>query len=225
MGIDSVGDGPVLVVDDVAEMCSLYASLLEEAGYRPLTAGSGEEAIAAAHAETPRLVVLDVVLPGISGYEVLRRLREEFGEGLPILLVSGVRTEAFDRAAGLELGGDDYLVKPFAPEEFVARVRTLVRRAAVPGQGIASHLTARELEVLRLLAQGHEQRQIADALVISPRTVGTHIEHILGKLEVRSRAQAVALAYQDELIGPSLLGSVPESRPARDGDSDRTALP
>jgi DNA-binding NarL/FixJ family response regulator len=157
-------------------------------------------------------VVLDVKLPGVSGYEVLRQLRDQFGEALPVLIVSGVRPEPYDRAAGLMAGADDYLAKPFAPEEFVARVRSLIRRAAPRPAGISTLLTSREIEVLRLLAQGLSQQDISEDLVLSPRTVGTHIEHILAKLGVRSRAQAVALAHQDDAIGPSLRAA------ARSGD-------
>src|SRR5262245_23877237 len=98
--------------------------------------------------ETPELVVLDVQLPEMSGYEICRELREEFGEGLPILFVSGFRTEALDRVAGLLVGADDYLVKPFAPDELIGRVRALTRRGrAGISNGSTWGLTRREDEV------------------------------------------------------------------------------
>jgi DNA-binding NarL/FixJ family response regulator len=114
---------------------------------------------------------------------------------------SGERTKSFDRAAGLLIGADDYLIKPFAPDELVARVQRLLGRvqAPAPPRGL-SRLTKRELEVLGLLADGMSQVDIAHSLVISQKTVGTHIEHILSKLGVKSRAQAVALAYRDRLL-------------------------
>jgi DNA-binding NarL/FixJ family response regulator len=141
---------------------------------------------ALARESAPALVVLDVNIPGVSGYEICRRLREEFGGGLPILFLSGSRTESFDRVAGFLVGGGDYLVKPFSPDELVARVQKLTGRSQAQMSPAASRLTKRELEVLGLLAEGKSQAQIARALVISPKTVGTHIEHILSKLGVRA---------------------------------------
>jgi DNA-binding NarL/FixJ family response regulator len=107
-----------------------------------------------------------------------------------------------DRAAGLMLGADDYLLKPFAPEELLARVHALLRRARVDRPGTANSLTRRELDVLGLLAEGRTQAEIARELVLSPKTVATHLERILGKLGVHSRAQAVAAAYRERLLEP-----------------------
>lgn len=128
----------------------------------------------------------------------LPRLRDEFGEGLPILFVSGFRTEALDRVAGLLVGGDDYLVKPFAPDELIGRVRVLTRRRGL-SNGSSWGLTRREDEVLRLLASGLRQEEIASRLVVSPRTVGAHIQNVLRKMGATSRTQAVALAYRRDL--------------------------
>ena len=144
--------------------------------------------------------MLDVCLPMIFGYEVCRALRCSYGDRLPILFISGMRTESFDRVAGLLIGGDDYLVKPFAPDELVARVGALLRRSGAHPDTRRTDLTAREHEVLALLADGLEHHEIAERLIISPKTVGTHIEHVLGKLGVHSRAQAVAVAYREGLI-------------------------
>jgi DNA-binding response OmpR family regulator len=187
------------VVDDDPGLLGLLERLLELDDLEVTAVASGEEAIAAARAQRPDLAILDVNLPGLSGYEVCRALREAYGLALPIMFVSGARTEPYDRVAGLLLGADDYLVKPFAPDELLVRVRALLRRAAGERPRTAG-LTTREQQVLQLLADGLSQRDIADALVISPRTAGKHIEHILEKLEVRSRAQAVAVAYRDDLV-------------------------
>ncbi len=188
-----------LVVDDDPGLLGLLERLLELEELDVTAVMSGEAALAAAREERPDLAILDVNLPGLSGYEVCRALRELYGPTLPIVFVSGARTEPYDRVAGLLLGADDYLVKPFAPDELLARVRALLRRAAGE-RPRASRLTAREQQVLQLLAEGLSQRDISDSLVISPRTAGKHIERILEKLEVRSRAQAVAVAYRDDLV-------------------------
>jgi DNA-binding NarL/FixJ family response regulator len=193
----------VLVADDDSAFRALVRALLENAGYTVLETDTGHGALEVAARQSPDLLILDVGMAPTSGYEVCRALRERDAE-LPILIVSGAKTEALDRVAGLLLGADDYLVKPFDPEELVARVRALLRRSALAAQGRPrAELTKRELEVLRLLAEGLDQRQIADRLVISPKTVATHIEHILGKLGVRSRAEAVAAAYRRDLVQAS----------------------
>ena len=150
-----------------------------------------------AAADPPATVLLDVPLPGLNGYQVCRELRDMFGDAVPVLFISGERTEALDRAAGLLLGADDYMIKPIDPGELIARVRRLLKEpgsngaASLEDEKLAS-LTQREHEVLDLLAEGFQQDEIAHRLVISPKTVATHIQRILGKLEVRSRAQAVA---------------------------------
>ena len=192
--------GTILIADDDAETRAVVAGVLQKAGYDIVEAESGDDAIDAARAELPRLVILEVNLPALSGYEVCHQLREDYGTGLPIILISGERTEAFDRVAGILIGADDYVVKPFAPDELLARVRRLVRSAMPVAPAVASRLTARETEVLRLLADGCEPAEIAKQLFISRRTVGTHLENVMRKLGVRSRAQAVALAYREELV-------------------------
>jgi DNA-binding NarL/FixJ family response regulator len=190
--------GQILVVDDDLRCRALVADALGAAGFETHEGDSADAALDFVAEESPALVVLDVNLPGVSGY---RRLRDRYGTGLPIVFLSGERVESFDRVAGLLIGADDYVVKPFAPDELVARVQRLLGRSHAPTQprGL-SHLTKRELEVLGLLAEGKSQLDIADSLVISQKTVGTHIEHILSKLGVKSRAQAVALAYRDRLL-------------------------
>jgi DNA-binding NarL/FixJ family response regulator len=189
----------VLVVDDDDTHRELIRTVLGRAGFSTVDAASGEEAMAAARRHQPRLVVLDVRLPDVSGYEICHRLRDEFGQAVSIMFLSGERTEGLDRAAGLLVGADDYLVKPFSPDELLARVR--VRLPPAPEEPpLPSDLTRRELEVLGLLSEGLSQKEIAGSLVISSKTVAAHIQHILGKLGVHSRAQAVAHAYRRGLL-------------------------
>jgi DNA-binding response OmpR family regulator len=191
----------VLVVEDDDALRAMIAHLLGDAAYTALEARCGEEALSTAARTKVDLALLDIDLPGLSGYEVCQRLRAQRGSRLAIMFLSGTRTEALDRVAGLAIGADDYLVKPFVPEELLARVRALLRRVQPSTtNGGAAGLTTRELEVLGLLAEGRSQAAIADELVISPKTVATHLERIIGKLGVHSRAQAVALAYRDGLF-------------------------
>jgi DNA-binding NarL/FixJ family response regulator len=192
--------GRILVVDDDEGFRSLIGVVLDHLGYVLDEASTGEEALDQAVASPPQLVVLDVRLPGISGYEVCRRLRDEFGDGLPIVFVSGERTQSFDRVAGFLIGGDDYLVKPFALDEFAARVRRHMERPARLVEGLGAKLTRRELEVLELLTDGLSQAQIAHRLFVSPKTVGTHTERIFKKLGAHNRAQAVSLSYRHGLL-------------------------
>jgi DNA-binding response OmpR family regulator len=198
MSADARSCGPVLIVDDDAAFRTFLIGVLKRSGFHVRAAATGEDGLALARRERPSAVVLDVRLPGISGWEVCHELRGHHGDEVPILFVSGERIESLDRVAGLLLGGDDYLVKPFAPDELLARLKRLVRRtAAEPSH---TRLTPREREVLGLLADGKRGPDIAAELVISPKTVSTHVDRILAKLGVNSRAQAVALAYRERLL-------------------------
>jgi DNA-binding NarL/FixJ family response regulator len=191
---------PILIVDDDEVFGEAMTGILERSGYTPIAVSRGEEGLHIARSRQLRLVILDICLPDLSGYEVCRQLKDRFGDGLPVLFVSGVRTESFDRVAGLLIGADDYLGKPFAADELLARVRRLIRQTTSLAPSLATRLTPRELEVLRLLANGMGQEEIARQLFISRKTVATHIEHVLQKLGVRTRAQAVALAYREDLV-------------------------
>jgi len=193
--------GPILVVDNDATACADEAVVLREAGFEAVELSTGEECLALARRRSPSLVVIDVDLPRLSGYEVCQELRLAFGERLPILFISADRVEPRDRVAGLYVGADDYLAKPFDAGEFLARASRLLRRATLTGHD-PTDMTNREREILQLLADGLSQTAIARTLVISPRTVGTHIQNIMGKLDVHSRAEAVAHAYREGLVRP-----------------------
>jgi DNA-binding NarL/FixJ family response regulator len=152
-------------------------------------------------------VLAEVNLPEVSGYEVCHELRHRYGDDVAVIFLSADRTEPYDRVGGLLLGAVDYIVKPFDEGELLARVRGALRRPSAGGasrdrdtaNGPWSSLTAREREVLDLLSRGLNQVEIAGQLVISPKTVGTHIQRVLTKLSVHSRAQAVALAHEQGL--------------------------
>ena len=197
----------VLIVDDDPGISALLTTVLRRAGFTTRNARTGADAIAAARHERPTLVLLDVALPLTSGYEVCRQLRETYGEDLPVIFLSGERVESYDRAAGIMLGADDYVTKPFDPDELLARIRRLVTREGRERRETPRpvyKLTGREQQILTLLAMGGSQTGIASQLSISPKTVATHIQRTLGKLNVHSRAEAVALAHRERLVAPGV---------------------
>ncbi|MGD2041657.1 MAG: response regulator transcription factor [Anaerolineae bacterium] len=145
----------ILVVDDEARILKLVRDYLERAGFAVLTARDGETALTLARIEQPDLIVLDLMLPGVDGLDVCRRLRQE--SDVPIIMLTA-RVEETDRIVGLELGADDYITKPFSPRELVARIRATLRR--VDGQmGPPSIIRAGEIELdtdsLEVTVAGH----------------------------------------------------------------------
>lgn len=191
--------GAVLIADVDVECRDLLSSTLRRVGYSTFDVESGAEVLAAVRSEMPALVLLELQLPDISGYELCRELRDSYGEDLVIFLMSGDKTDAIDRTAGLLVGADDFIVKPFDADELLARVRRWVAKAEtmpMTEETALQRLTAREHSVLRLLAEGRNQKEIAKDLSISGKTVATHIQHILAKFGAHSRAELVARALQ-----------------------------
>ncbi len=123
-------DAHILIVDDDNRITSALRRTLAYEGYQVSTAANGEAALAIARSRPPDVVILDLMLPGIDGFEVCRRLRAS-GDGVAVLMLTA-RDAVADRVAGLETGADDYLVKPFALEELLARVKALLRRRSPP---------------------------------------------------------------------------------------------
>lgn len=124
----------ILVVDDEKNILELVRFNLEREGYQVLTAMDGDTALAAARREVPDLIVLDVMLPGLDGLDVCRALHETAAtKNIPIIMLSA-RAEEVDRVLGLEIGADDYVIKPFSPRELVARVKARLRRTRT-GEG------------------------------------------------------------------------------------------
>ncbi len=154
-------DRTILVVDDEAnirELCSIY---LEREGYSVITADDGESALDLARSALPDLIVLDLMLPRKSGYEVTRELRAASTSisEVPILMLTA-RSEDVDRIVGLELGADDYLGKPFHPRELTARVKAILRRATVAGGPAGSGLNPRGQIAVGPLALDWDRREV-----------------------------------------------------------------
>ena len=137
----------VLVVDDEPDIVALVAYHLARAGYRVSTSATGAEALKAAREEQPSLIVLDLMLPELSGFEVLERIRADRAlTDTPVLMLTARREEP-DRVHGLSLGADDYLVKPFSPQELVLRVRNILRRARTTPAAARNMVTFGPLEI------------------------------------------------------------------------------
>jgi two-component system, OmpR family, phosphate regulon response regulator PhoB len=151
----------ILVVEDERDIAALVAYHLTKDGYRVRTAETGQEALESVAAEMPDLVILDLMLPGFSGYEVLQEMRRrpEIAE-VPVVVLTARRDEA-DRVKGLELGADDYVTKPFSPRELVLRVSAVLRRAQSPavaggGRTLRSGPIIVDLNALRATLDGTE---------------------------------------------------------------------
>jgi DNA-binding response OmpR family regulator len=210
----------VLVVDDEMKIARLVRDYLTEAGFQVTVATSGPAALAAARSDQPDLVVLDLGLPGMDGYEVTKAIRER--SAVPIIMLTA-RSEETDRIVGLELGADDYVVKPFSPRELVARVKAVLRRVSgvvttelirtedlvidipkrtVERAGERVELTASEFELLKVLASSpgrvFTRGQLLDAIrgvsfESYERAIDAHVKNLRKKLERDPRQPAYVL--------------------------------
>jgi two-component system response regulator ResD len=205
--------GSVLVVDDEPTIAEVVARYLERAGYRTRVAGDGAQALELVAHQRPDLVVLDLMLPGIDGLEVMRRLRQPEHDRIGLILLTA-KGEESDRVIGLRLGADDYVVKPFSPAELVARVDAVLRRVETASaqeppieltdmtidvaarqvfvRGDEVSLTHREFDVLLFLArhpgQAFSRNQLMDAVwqysfYTDTSTVTVHIRRLRAKIE------------------------------------------
>lgn len=146
---------PVLIVDDEANMRQLVTIYLSKEGFQVHQAASGEEALELIKHTPFRVVIIDIMMPGMDGWTLCRKIKEQYNTGI---LVLSARTEVKDRVKGLNLGADDYLVKPFDPEELTARTRAVIRRSSSAVQEAPASLVLPELEVVydtrEVLVQG-----------------------------------------------------------------------
>ena len=210
--------GTVLVVDDVPDTLRMLCDALMQEGYTVLVARDGEQALARLSVIEPDAILMDAVMPGLSGFETCQRIKAHATwSAIPVIFMTGLSSTA-DVVAGFDAGGVDYVVKPVKIEEVLARLATHVRNARTARQALQdaseaaarqggrgaeaavlarleeAGLTPRETEVLSWVARGKTNRDIADILGMSHRTVNKHLEHIFEKLGVETRAAAAALA-------------------------------
>jgi DNA-binding NarL/FixJ family response regulator len=173
-----------------------YVALLARLGLSSAAFARTSDAAHWLNGHAPAVAILEVE---DGGYSFLRELRDRYGPDMPAVLVSAGRTTPADVVAGLLVGADDYAAESMDADEFLARVRRLIERtrparAATADLRRLSTLTPREREVLALTTEGLTQKQVASRLGISIKTVGAHMQNLLGKLGVHSRMEAVALA-------------------------------
>ena len=173
----------ILVVDDEPDIVALVAYHLAKAGYRVSTAASGGDALEMAREERPALVVLDLMLPGLSGFEVLERLRADDQTRAIAVLMLTARREEPDRIRGLSLGADDYLAKPFSPQELVLRVGAILRRVATSPQADADVISVGPVSIHR---SAHRVRVDGSDVELTP----TEYKLLLTLAERRGRVQA-----------------------------------
>jgi len=215
----------ILVVDDEKRLVSLVAEYLQQSGYRVVSAYNGKEALRVARQEKPDLIILDLMMPEMNGYEFMQAHRKEMDT--PIILLTA-RVEDEEKVIGLELGADDYVTKPFRPRELVARVRSVLRRAAKsePGSAILDVADVRLDRNIRTVQVGEtfinltpSEFDLLAALMSSPgkvfsrldlldilqgiryegyeRTIDSHIKNLRAKLE----QEASSLHYIETVYG------------------------
>jgi len=190
----------ILVVDDEPDIRRLVAEALDVTGYDVRTAANGEEAIRAASLYIPDLVLLDIMMPDMDGFAVYERLRARPVDLKSPIIFLTARREINDKLLGFEKGAADYITKPFHIKELLARVKVHLGELGPPKGDIPNPLTARELEVLGLLASGKTYKQVARALDLSQSTVRNHLHNVYHKLNVVDRAQAVIVSRENGWI-------------------------
>jgi DNA-binding NarL/FixJ family response regulator len=207
----------ILVADDDLGTRLSISDYLEQAGYTVVMAANGLEALKLVEEHQPHLIVTDVTMPQMDGYELVRRVRQKPALRLLPVVFLTARTETHERIRGYQVGGDVYLPKPFELQELGVIVRNQLERLQMielewrsrnPSPGAnglnpnfpALKLTEREQEVLTLLAEGLSNVQIGDRLHLSPRTVEKYVSSLLNKTDTSNRAELVRFAVDHHLV-------------------------
>ena len=202
----------ILIIEDDKTILMVMKDDLEFEGYKVSSAMDGKEGLKKALGGNFHLIILDIMLPGLNGFEVCKKLRES-GITTPILMLTAAKTEEMDKVTGLEMGADDYVIKPIGSREMVARVKAILRRVSqkedtpevyefgdvsvnfksheVTKAGKIKHLTALEFSLLKFFIEHKGEVLTRDAMldeawgdaIVSPRTIDPHIVHLRQKLE------------------------------------------
>jgi len=208
----------LLLIDDDAELCAMLTEYLSEAGFKTSTTLTGEDGLRVLSGGTFEAVILDIMLPGIDGVEVLQRIRNV--SAIPVIMLTAKGHDVVDRAVGLELGADDYIAKPYSPRELVARLRAVLRRQPeirtvgteyhrkdlsldhasrrVRWQGLPFILTASEFDMLEAMLMAGDKVCTKDDLsrtvlgrkrAIYDRSIDVHVSNLRRKLAAASGGQ------------------------------------
>lgn len=202
----------ILIVEDDKAILTALKDDLEYEGFKVFTATDGKDGLKLAQDSDFQIIILDILLPGLTGLEVCKKLRES-GKNTPILMLTAAKTEEMDKVMGLELGADDYVTKPIGSRELVARVKAILRRTNkdtpvlnhyefgdvsvnfsshdVTRKGKNIHLTALEFKLLKFLIDNRGKvvtrddilQSAWDDAIVSPRTIDPHIVHLRKKIE------------------------------------------
>jgi DNA-binding NarL/FixJ family response regulator len=217
----------ILIVDDDVTLRTALVRYLTKRGYAVLDAASGLEALVLFERDPADLIVSDILMPEMDGFEFCRRLRaSRMGQLVPFLFLSS-KAEVEDRVHGHAIGADDYIIKPFEPRELLAKIEAQLERSRrthaeivrlmqqsgpiAPSQASAPQplpLTPAEEKVFWQVIQGLTNKQIGEQLFVSPRTVQTHLSNILNKLQLENRSQLVRYAFEHGYNPPVELATV-----------------
>jgi DNA-binding NarL/FixJ family response regulator len=201
----------LLVVDDDPNLVLLVKDYLEFRGYEVVAASNGLEALEVMRRLTPDLIICDVMMPEMDGYTFVQTLRSDRAtDWIPVIFLSA-RGQTADRVRGLNAGADAYLVKPFEPEELVAQVEATLKRTerllqmqGAPVQPVIQldrevELTPTETKVLQYVARGMPNREIAEVMGVSQRTIESHVSNMLAKTGLHNRTELARWAIESGL--------------------------
>ena len=204
----------LLLIDDDPNLILLVKDYLEFRGYEVITAENGREALDMLEQDIPDMIICDVMMPEMDGYAFVNHVREDDRTNwIPVLFLSA-KGQSQDRVKGLNTGADVYMVKPFEPEELVAQVEASLKQAfrqqrqiSVNGDNEGTkiqvpfdvHLTQTELRVVQFVAKGLANRDIADELNVSQRTVESHVSNMLGKTGLHNRTELARWAIENQM--------------------------
>lgn len=204
----------LLLIDDDPNLILLVKDYLEFRGYEVVTAENGREALEVLEQDVPDMIICDVMMPEMDGYQLVSNIRQDPKTSwIPVLFLSA-KGQSQDRVKGLNIGADVYMVKPFEPEELVAQVESSLKQAsrliqhkdAKGGDNAPKiqvpfdvELTPTELRVVQFVARGMANREIAEELNVSQRTIESHVSNMLGKTGLHNRTELARWAIENSM--------------------------